>query len=103
MSLARPAGLSIALLALVVCGPVFAAVVEPSAQTLCNAIGSEISVPRDAEPASATKARSPGSSGVNPVARKQMSVNPALSTGGGGDASVSPRGRWKAFLPGTFK
>lgn len=103
MPLARPAGLLIALLALMACGPAFAAVVEPSAQTLCNAIGSEISVSRDTAPASATKPRAPGSTAVKPTARRTGPVGHAASTGGGGDASVSPRGRWKAFLPGTFK
>ncbi len=100
MSLAR-LRLSIALLALAMFGPAFAAVTEPPTQTLCNAIGSEISVPRDAAPASATKPRAPGTSSVKP-ARKSASQS-AASSGSGGDASVSTRGRWKAFIPGTFK
>lgn len=103
MPVARSAGLSIALLALAMCGPVFAAVAEPSAQTLCNAIGSEISVPRDAAaPASATKPGLPAASSAKASPRKSdMALEP--SQGGGGDASLERRGRWKAFLPGTFK
>lgn len=103
MPLARSAGLSIALLALAMCGPVFAAVAEPSAQTLCNAIGSEISAPRDAAaPASATKPRSSAALSVKSSARRSATTLES-SQGGGGDASAEPRGRWKAFLPGTFK
>ena len=102
MQLSRSCRCVIALFALAACGPAFAAVAEPSAQTLCNAIGSEISVARDSPPASATKPKAPATRSVKPATRTH-GVTTAEPGRGGGDATVEPRGRWKSFLPGTFK
>lgn len=103
MSLSRTGKSSLAILALAACGSAFAGVGEPSAQTLCNAIGSEISVSREAEQAAATKPKARATQSAKPAARAPGTAGGGASRGGGGDATLERRGRWKSFLPGTFK
>lgn len=102
MSLSRIGASLLAILAIGACGNAGAGVGEPSAQTLCNAIGSEISVSREAEQAAATQPRARGTQSVKPPARAPGTAGGGSSRGGG-DAALEPRGRWKSFLPGTFK
>jgi len=103
MSLSRIGGSLLVILALAMCGKAFAGVGEPSAQTLCNAIGSEISVSREAEQVAATKPKARPTQSVKSASGAAGAAGGGASRGGGGDAALEPRGRWKSFLPGTFK
>ncbi len=103
MSLSRIGTGLLATLVLAACADAHAGVREPSAQTLCNAIGSEISVAPDAEQSSATRPKARSAHSVRPTAPAPAAAGGGGSRGGGGDAAGEPRGRWKSFLPGTFK
>lgn len=75
------------------------ALAPASSQTLCNAIGSEISQP----PQSGS---TPAASAPLTIAREAPLEDESASgstSGGGGEALVEPRGRWKSLLPGAFK
>ncbi len=102
MSLPRIATGLLAIIVLAACADARAGVREPSAQTLCNAIGSEISVTPDAEQSTATRPKAQRAHSVRPTAPAPAAAGGGGSRGGG-DATVEPRGRWKSFLPGTFK
>lgn len=96
MSVNRHGLIMLAILA-IAAAPAFASA-PASSQTLCNAIGSEISQP--------PQSGSPPATASATLARAASTEDEGASgstSGGGGEALVEPRGRWKSLLPGAFK
>ncbi len=97
MNLTRHGLIMMAILA-VASAPAFASA-PASSQTLCNAIGSEISRSPQATPVKT--APEPELVASHEAATEDAGASG--STSGGGEVLVEPRGRWKTLLPGTFK